>query len=517
MRRVELYERIREDHRQGASIRWLAREHAVHRRTVREAIANALPAERKAPIREKTALTGDVRAFIDEVLETDRRAPRKQRHTARRLWLRLVEERQADVSETSVRRYVHDRRRQMGVNAHAFVPQHHVEGAQGEVDFYEAVVRFPTGLLTAHVVALRSSASAAARHTAYPNETQAAFFEGIAFGFEFMGGVFPLVRMDNLSSAVARVLRGRRRIEQDRFVAFRSHYGFQASYTTPGEAGAHEKGGIEGEVGRFRRRWLVPVPEVAGWEELNDYLHRCCVNDLDRRVQGRGHTVAQAAARERSALRPLPDEPFDLAEAGTARVDTQSRITVRTNRYSVPVRLVGTRVAVRVLPMTIEVSHHGQVVARHPRARLKWTEHLVLDHYLDLLRWRPGAFLGSAPLHQERARGSFPRDYDALLARLIDHWGDREGVRHMIEVLLLHRTHPRAQVEQAVTDALRLGVADCRAVAQLVRAAGVAAPSVEPICDVGELRRFDRPAPDLSGYDALLHVDTTGDGQESVS
>lgn len=507
MRRVELYERIREDHRQGASIRWLASTYAVHRRTVREAIASAVPPERRTPAREKTALTTEVRAFIDEVLEADKRAPRKQRHTARRVWQRLSDEKQAQVSEASVRRYVHDRRRQMGINTQAYVPQHHPDGAQGEVDFYEAVVRFPSGEVTAQIVALRSSASAAAKHTAYPNASQAAFFEDIASGFEFCGGVFPVVRMDNLSAAVARVLRGRRRIEQDRFVAFRSHYGFQASYTTPGEGGAHEKGGIEGEVGRFRRRWLVPVPEVSSWSELNDYLHRCCTLDLDRRIQGREETVGQAAARERPKLRPLPAEPFDLSEVGTALVDSKSRITVRTNRYSVPVHLVGCRVAVRVLPMTIEVSHHGRVVAEHERARLKWTEHLHLDHYLDLLRWRPGAFLGSAPLHQERMRGGFPRDYDALLASLIDHWGEREGVRHMIDVLLLHRTHPRGQIERAVADALLAGVADARAVAQLVRSAGAPLPAIDPPCDVGELARFDRPRPDLSGYDALLHID----------
>ncbi len=95
-----------------------------------------------------------------------------------------------------------------------------------------------------------------------------------------------MIRFDNLSQAIARVLRGTKRVEQDRFVAFRSHYGFKASFTTPGITGAHEKGGVEGEVGRFRRRWLVPVPEIAGWDELNDYLRACCLRDLDRRLDG---------------------------------------------------------------------------------------------------------------------------------------------------------------------------------------------------------------------------------------
>jgi transposase len=221
MRRVELYERIREDHRQGASIRSLVEQYGVHRRTVREAVASAVPSERAAPVRERPALTDELRAVIDQILRVDKDAPRKQRHTARRIFQRLVEERGAQVSESSVRAYVHDRRRELGVGTQVFVPQHHPWGKQGEVDFYEAEILFPSGPATAHIVALRSEASAAAMHSAYPNETQAAFFEGIARGLEFVGGVFPILRFDNLSAAVARVLRGRRREEQDRFVAFR--------------------------------------------------------------------------------------------------------------------------------------------------------------------------------------------------------------------------------------------------------------------------------------------------------
>ena len=81
--------------------------------------------------------------------------------------------------------------------------------------------------------------------------------------FDWFGGVFGLLRYDNLTSAVKQVLRGRRRVESDRFIALRSHYLFESQFTIPGIEGAHEKGGVEGEVGRFRRRHLVPVPEVA--------------------------------------------------------------------------------------------------------------------------------------------------------------------------------------------------------------------------------------------------------------
>ena len=87
-----------------------------------------------------------------------------------------------------------------------------------------------------------------------------------------MLGVPGRIRYDNLKAAVARVLRGRNRIEAERFVALRSHYGFDSFFCLPGPGGAHEKGGVEGEVGRFRRRNMVPVPRVESMEELNELV-----------------------------------------------------------------------------------------------------------------------------------------------------------------------------------------------------------------------------------------------------
>lgn len=505
MRRVELFEAIREGHRRGASIRSLAEKHGVHRRTVREAVATSVPPQRKPPTRKRPTLTVEVASFIDAILRADRGAPRKQRHTDRRIFQRVRDELGAQVSESTVSRYARARRPELGPRPNTFVPQHHQIGRQGEVDFYEASVQFPKELVVAQIITLRSEHSAAALHVAYPHQTQAALFEGIAAGLEFCGGVFPVLRFDNLKQAVARVLRGARRVEQDRFVALRSHYGFQASFTTPGLRGAHEKGGVEGEVGRFRRRWLTPVPQVEDWDALNALLRECCLSDLDRTVHGRGETVGALRARERAVLRPLPAEGFELAEVSTALVDQHSRITVRTNRYSVPVALVGRRVEVRLLPMTIEIRHHGRLVASHPRSHLKWQERLQLDHYLELLRFRPGAFWGSSPLQQSRARGEFPPAYEAMLSQLTQRRGQREAVRHMVDILMLHRTSERSAVEAAVEAALRLGVADAKAVAQLLRSPQ--ARDARPIVIDG-LERYDRELPDLTGYDALLDDDT---------
>lgn len=510
MRRVELFELIRRDFfDQGLSKREIARKHHVHRRAVRHAIASAVPPERRRPVRPRPVLSEEARAFVDGILFADRKAPRKQRHTARRIWQRLRDELGCTAAESTVRGYVRERRREIGLGARAFVPQHHPPGHQGEVDFYEADFAFPWGQETAQVIAVRSEFSAAALHTAYPNQTQTAFLDGIERGLHFVGGVFATMRFDNLRQAVARAIRGQRRVEQDRFTAFRSHYLFESSFTSLGIEGAHEKGGVEGEVGRFRRRWLTPVPQVASWEQANAYLRRCCIADLDRVPEGKTRTVGELMELERRVLRPLPSEGFELAELASGCVDEKARIKVKAARYSVPASLVGRTVRVRILPLQIEVTHRGRLVATHDRAHLRGAEQLVLDHYLDVLWDRPGAFPGSLPLHQARERGEFPPSYDALWQALKERAGEKAGTRALIEVLLLHRRHPKQIVRAAVEQALSVGAIDPGAVAIMARHLQEL-PQVEPVqlslVELGELHRYERPAPEVAGYDVLLRA-----------
>jgi hypothetical protein len=507
MRRVELFEVIRRDHDQGLSTRAIARKHSVHRRAVRQAISSPIPPERRRPVRPRPTLTEEARAFVDGILLADRRAPRKQRHTARRIWQRLADELGCEAAESTVRGYVRERRQELGLGVQAFVPQHHPPAAQGEVDFYEAHFQFPWGLEKAQVIAVRSEFSALALHVAYPAQTQTALLDGICHGLHFAGGVFEVMRFDNLRQAVARVIRGQRRVEQDRFVAFRSHYLFESSFTTPGIEGAHEKGGVEGEVGRFRRRWLTPVPRVASWEQANTYLRQCCIADLDRVPEGRSRSVGEAAEIERRLLRPLPPERFELAELAQPRVDEKSRIKVKAARYSVPASLVGRTVRVRIFPLSVEVTYRGRLVATHDRLHLRGAEHLVLDHYLDVLLERPGAFPGSVPLHQARQRGEFPPGYDRLWQELKERSGDKAGTRAMIEVLLLHRRHPKVIVRAAVEQALATGALDPGAVALFARHLEDLpdeAPEQLSLADLGELHRFERPLPETTSYDALL-------------
>jgi transposase len=241
--RVELFEQIRRDRdRDGLSIRALAEKHGVHRRAVRQALESSVPPAKRRPESRPAPKLGEYRELIDGWLIDDLKAPRKQRHTARRVWQRLVDEHGVQVAEVTVRQHVHKRRRELGLAVgQVFVPQTHMPARTAEVDWGQAQVHLAGSQVTVHVFVMRSCFSGAAFSMASPVETQQAFLEGHALAFSWFGGVFEEVRYDNLGSAVKKVLRGRRRVETDRFIAMRSHYLFDSIFTTPGIEGAHEK------------------------------------------------------------------------------------------------------------------------------------------------------------------------------------------------------------------------------------------------------------------------------------
>ncbi|HUB73601.1 MAG TPA: IS21 family transposase [Solirubrobacteraceae bacterium] len=503
---MELFEQIRRDHdREGLSIHALARRHGVHRRTVRLALASPLPPPRKRPERRPAPRLGAYRALIDSWLVADRDAPRKQRHTAKRVWQRLRAEHGVEVSERQVRRYVRARRRELGETVdEVFVPLCHEPGAEAEVDWGEAMVRIAGEPSKVYLFLMRACFSGACFVQAYARCTQQAFLEAHVEAFEFFGGVFAeLIRYDNLNAAVVKVLKGRRRVESDRFVALRSHYLFSSEFTRVGKQGAHEKGGVEGEVGRFRRSHLVPVPDVASLSELNELLAVACVADLERTIRGRPQTVGEALAREIDLLRALPAERLDTAEHARPRVDCKALATVRQNQYSLPVSLAGLRVAASIGAREIVFAHDGREVARHERLGERFGTSAKLDHYLELLKRKPGALERSLALRQERERGAWPECFDQLWQAIKARVGSSEAARQMVDVLLLCRELPAATVELAVRGALTAGAHDGRAVALLARRTGRQVPA--PLTDLEErLAATARPEPTLTDYDQLL-------------
>jgi hypothetical protein len=402
-----------------------------------------------------------------------------------------------------VRRHVRERRRALGLlECQTFVPQQYAYGVEAQVDWYEAVAEVGGERERLQVFVMRSMASGGAFHRAYRRGTQQAFLEAHELAFGYFGGVFQRLRYDNLTLAVKKVLRGSRREETQRFHAFRSHWRFESTFCLPGKEGAHEKGGVEGEVGTFRRNHWVPVPRARDLDDLNRQLLAGCLEDEHRTIAGRATTVGAAMLVERPRLRPVDEEGFDLTEVCFPLVTSLGMVKVGTNGYSVPLQ-AGTRVHAKIGPSVIELWHEGRCVAKHERCYGRQQEILDLEHYLDVLEHKPGALAGSKPLDQWRQVGLWPRSYDRFWEGLIERRGQQGGTKDMIRLLQLGRRHGRKRLRAAIDEALAVGCGDAAAVEHLMGARQLARSRPEPL-DVGVLMSFERPLPEVTEYDQLL-------------
>jgi transposase len=506
---VEQFERIRRDARDDElSIRALADRHKVHRRTVRAALGDAVPPVRKPPARSAPVL-GPYEATIRGWLVEDLTAPRKQRHTARRVWQRLLEEHGAVVAESSVRNLVAQLRVEVsGAKAQVMVPQTHPPAEEAEVDFGEFQAVIGGVVMKVWMFCLRLSHSGKAVHIAYANQSQESFLDGHVRAFKALGGVpVGMIRYDNLKPAVIRVALGRERLENPRFVALRSHYGYDSFFCIPGIEGAHEKGGVEGEIGRFRRRHLTPVPHVGSLAALNAALTAADQRDDARRIGARAESVGAAAARELPLLRPLPDEVFDVAARLSCRVDAKARVCVRQSYYSVPARYAGRRIEVRLGATTVIAVEAGTVVATHTRSLHKGSEDLVLDHYLEVLGRKPGALAGATALVAARAAGGFTPVHQRFWDSARRHLGDGPGTRALVGVLLLHRALPATAVAAGMDAAVSMSNFDPDLVAVEARRSMLATVTPIPVplpARAGPTAAIDRPIPSLADYDQLL-------------
>jgi transposase len=524
--RVELFAAIRRDARvEGLSIRELAAKHRVHRRTVRQALANAIPPERKTPVRTAPRLDG-FKAAIDAMLREDLDAPKKQRHTARRVLARLVDDHDAaGLSYSTVRDYVAKRRPEIWAEAgraisEGHVPQTKVPGAEAEVDFADLWVVLGGVKTKVFLFTMRLSSSGRAAHRAFATQGQEAFLEGHVHAFEQFGGVPTAhIRYDNLKAAVSRVLFGRDRAESQRWTAFHSHYGFDPFYCKPGKEGAHEKGGVEGEGGRFRRNHCVPMPVVDTIAELNELLDAADAKDDRRRISNRANTVGTDFAFERTVLRPLPAGPFPTWLTLTPRIDRYARICVRQCHYSVPARFIGHRVRVQLGASTLVVFDGRKEVARHERSTNRGAQNLLLDHYLEILQRKPGALPGATALVRARATGVFTAAHEAFWAAARKALGDSAGTRALIEVLLLHRHLDDVDVIAGITAALTVGSINTDVVAVEARknaqqhgvdtSAVPSEPAHQQVVSLtqrrlADLPNDDRPLPTVDAYDDLL-------------
>lgn len=310
------------------------------------------------------------------------------------------------------------------------------------------------------------------------------------------------IAYDNLKVAVLRILQGKGRDEQRSFVVFRSHYLFESRFCTPSKA--HEKGSVEHSVGFGRRNFLVPLPQVSSFEELNELLLERCLSDDSRRVKGQPVPIGEAFESERPYLRPLPQHDYDCSTPHAATLNGYCQVVFETNRYSVPADQRRQNLLLKAYPFHIEILDHEGVVARHERCYGR--EEDVLDplHYLSLLYERPGAFEHAKSMR--RWREGWPKIYERLLEHLRPKWPDGRGVREFVSVLSLHRDYAPPLIEAAIEEALEFGCAHHDGVLLCLRQRSrVEAPVVSLALDATlDWADVGTQPLELSRYDQLL-------------
>jgi transposase len=346
---------------EGLSQREAARRFGLHRNTVRKMLTFSvppLPAHKPLSRPKLDAVT----AIIDQILEADRTAPVKQRHTAKRIYDRLRAEHGFSGGTTIVKDYVrewHARTQEM------FVPLSHPPG-HAQADFGEAVAVIGGVEQKIHFFCLDLPHSDACFAKAYPAERTEAFLDGHNAAFGFFGGVPLSILYDNTRLAVARILGDGKRQRTQAFAELQSHYLFRDRFGRPGKG--NDKGKVEGLVGYVRRNCLVPIPVVASLAELNAHLEQSCLDRLDHRVRGHAETIGERLVRDLGALQGRPSVPYEACESRAARVSSLALVRFDRNDYSVPTAYGHRPVLVRGYVEEVVIACGAEIIARHPRS-----------------------------------------------------------------------------------------------------------------------------------------------------
>jgi len=461
------------------SIRKIALNLGISRQSVRKALASSevprykLTAPRPCPVMEP------YKDLVRAWLARDKEAPQKQRHTAKRVYDRLVEEYGFTGGESTVRRFVRSLREK---DTEVYIPLTANWGEQAQLDWGEAVVEIAGEERVVCLFCVRMRASQVPFAMAFPTQKMEAFLAGHVAAFEWLGGVPVHCVFDNPKTAVTKILAGPWREEHEIFSSLKAHYLFDADFCNPGQG--HEKGSVENLVGYVRRNALVPVRPFPSFEALNTHLLEWSEKERRR--------LWDAWLKECEGLRPLPDRPHPCCVTKLAVASKTSLITFDKNRYSVPSKWAGQTVQVVATWNRVKVVVRDEVVAEHERRHGRGETVVDLEHYLPVLARKPRASMNA--LAVRRLGGIWEKTRVQFSAQ-------KDGYREFTRILMLNREYPPEEVTSALEAAFDMGRPTEATVRQLILnarhepAAPVAVPAL--------LSSLTLKTPDLSVYDLL--------------
>jgi transposase len=477
---------------EGLSKRQACREYGLHWRTLTKILEHSEPpGYRRSRPRPKRKLERFL-PIIHEILKQDQRAPRKQRHSAKRIFDRLCTEHDYDGGYTIVKDAVRVWRSE---RAEVYVPLVH-SPAEAQVDFGHAQVILDGQEVKVAVFVMTLVYSDAVFCCVFPRECSETFLEGHNRAFAFFGGVPRRISYDNAKTNVKKIVGKRKRELTRDFLRLQSHYLFDCHFCLVRRP--NEKGQVEGLVGYTRRNFLVPVPQVGSLECLNADLEQCCREDLQRRLRGQTLTKAALLEEERSALRALPTQRFEARRVASAKADSLSLVRFDRNSYSVPTAYAHQQVTVVGGIEEVKIICREQLIARHTR---EWgRERVQFDprHYLALLERKPGALDFARPLKGWQ----LPRCFDILRRRLetdLDH----QGTREYIKILRLLEKATIPQLQGAIEQCLVINALGVDAVRVVLEARRERPVGVFCLDDRPHLKLVRVQRPDLGAYRAL--------------
>jgi transposase len=493
---MEKWTKIRLDVLQGdVSKREILRREGIHWDTLTKILTHPEPPGYRMKIPRPKPKIGPFLERIAQIIDEDKYYPKKQRHTAKRIFER-IKEMGYKGGYTQVKEVVRELKR---LNREVFMPLIHRPG-EAQVDFGFALVKMSGTLRKVAFFVMSLPYSDAFFMMAFERECTESYWEGHVRAFEFFGGVPNRISYDNSKVMVIKIIGAHERELTDGFLKLQSHYLFKEHFCRV--ARANEKGVVEGVVKFSRNNFMVPVPQVKDFDELNAMLADKCRQDLERRLRGKSASKKELLEEERSAFLPLAVTPFDACRKQPTRANSLSLVRFDDNDYSVPVAYAHHEILIKGYVDRVVLCHHHQVVAEHQRSWNK--EGIFFDprHYLALLERKPGALNYALPLADLKLDPCF----DTLHRRLVaEQHKQGHGTREFIKVLRLLEDHSQSKLTEAVKKALRIGAHSGDAVAQFLIPRASWFPLIFMMDGREYLSTVRIEKPNVAAYGALLH------------
>jgi transposase len=489
-------------YRQKKSKSWIARELQLSRNTVSKYIAEAEPPKYKLKEPRGRPLCDKWEEHVRAILAEDQDAPRKQHHTAGRIYKRLTEEFGYTGSDRTIRKLVASIRNNAAKNV--FVPLIFEPGKDAQVDYGESYAYLDNKLTKLYGFEMRLNYSRRKFVMFFRSPNTESFLEGHMRAFDLFGGVPERISYDNLGIAVSHVGKGKQRRLTKSFKQLAGYYAFEGNFCTPGKEGAHEKGGVESSIGFSRRNWMVPVPRFATLEDLNEYVLQKCIADGDRVVAGQKQSINASFDIEKQLLLPLPPAPFDtgVRKSGSV-VDSYQTIAFDKNRYSVPTEYIGKPLWFKSYWNKVQIGTGSEIITEHLRTYEEEEYVLKPEHYFDLLERRPQAVAYARPILQVQ----WPDEYWQFFNQVRSMFGSSRAGRDFVRILRCHAQYGMERTVTAIREATTAGAVAADVVLQILDREKFTDSYFEPPLDISsrpELANITVALTDTAEYQQLL-------------